>query len=389
MHRLSWSSSSSRSSVGASATSSSLVAFSKDDDCWTRQRKLSLNRRRSSSSSRASSCSFRSGGSLPPYGPQIALLDYIEEVERENDSKRANKVWSPETSSRTACVKYKKNVAIRIQAWWRCRASMKRLQSLLRITEPWRALLKPNEGVVYGSVCIHLPGHNQTASWLTKASSRQVFLLLTTSSRLLLCDPVSKKLLEQVHLNRQETTTCDLGNQTFVVSSVPSSNNSFSFALRDLLSSSMTWVSTLRELPSVMDLNRICRKNSLRASNFPIRMMGALRVHSSSTMARVLGLHDQRLAVVIGTKLVMLNSKISSDYDFVELDTFTSVETTHNGFLIRSVNGECLRCRCSNEADRDRWVAAVTNVVSSVTVGFMRLGQRRLSLRHHTSSSQV
>lgn len=374
------------------------VATSPSAPCgeWPNRRSSQQRRRPSASSKAGSSVSSRRSSNassliVAPYGPHIALIDGWEterEKNRERNQLRDILEGISDSFDRSAMI---------IQAWWRCQATQKRYGSIKRITAPWKSsgILHPNEGVVYGSMCNKLPCNSSQAAvspFLRQPPGRRVFLMLTTSSRLLCCEPASPKVLEHIQLSHGETTCCDHGNQTFSVASTPSCKGcSFHLTFEDLLSSSTIWVDLLRELPTARDLIRVHRKNSLRASNFPINKMGMLSVDSDSSIRRALGVHESRLGVLVGTRLVLIKSTAGSTFDFVDLDQFTAVDKLQDAtvaFIVRNVTGESRQCYCKDEAERDQWMHEIGTVVHTITVGFMRLGQKSLDCTRRRSLSE-
>jgi hypothetical protein len=165
-------------------------------------------------------------------------------------------------------------------------------------------------------------------------------------------------------MKHDETTCCDLGHNSFSISSSPNSKGCFiTQKFTDLTCASFNWISTLRELPDIVELNRVNRKNSFRASNFPILMMGDLVSEADFWVRKVLRLRQVRFVALHGTRLVIFHAK-GADMTLIDINQFTSV--TRKGpatFILYMVDGEVAQWRCKSTADRESWAEHIQSVI--------------------------
>ena len=265
--------------------------------------------------------------------------------------------------------------ALTVQKWWRGVTIRKRYLCQRQITRPWERILQPGESVVYGSICLKHPSLGSTGLFHRNlgggGTTKRVFLLLTTRQRLYCCDPSSKKTLDMWQLKHGETSCCDLGNNQFSVSSSPNSKGCFfTIKFTDLTSASFNWINSLRELPKTIDLSFTNRKNSFKASNFQVLIMGDLIQHQlngSFNLKNALGWTRPCFVALHGCRLVIFRGK-GSQMDLIDLDQFTSiqrVDSTH--FSLQTGDGEVTLWECKSVREKESWMEHIQTIIQMAT----------------------
>lgn len=267
---------------------------------------------------------------------------------------------------------------IRLQTWWRARATRKRFVALTKARSPWKQILHANESLIHGSLCeVHGKG-----LW-SSPKLKLRFVMYTTQGRVLICDPIKKSLIATIAASEEDGNSLrsrDVGSiKNFGKASefaIYKENVPGEYRMSDLLFPSQVWTSLLlgNRAPDAEKLTRICRVNSMRSLNFCQIHMGQVWIREDVGMLKQLGCvvagkkkGQARFAVLHGSSILCYKENELETTIAIDHLTDVIVDSDTKLILRTAVLDNGVQFRFMRKDQRDSWAQALQEIVTRQT----------------------